>query len=373
MKLLHTISSFDVFGPEKTIINECLAFEEKGWKCKIINIWEREDIPFTAKVKASGVSYECLTTPKKLDLNIIRKLRKILKIQNVDIIHSHGYKADLYSLLASLRINIPLVTTIHGWTSENIKVKIYERIQVFIWRFFQKVICVSNAYRKVALSYNVPKEKLLVIYNGIKREKRNQIISREEVHKILSIEGEKIVVAIIGRIGIEKGHRAFLNAARRILEKRDNLAFVIIGEGAERKEMEKYARELGIQKDVIFTGHRDDVISLYNGIDIIGITSLREGLPNVLLEAMMNQVPVVAMSVGGIPEVIISDKQGILVQPKDIEAFTQGVESLIIDSSKRKRIGIEAKKRIEKKFLFSQRVNAISELYNKLITNTKLV
>lgn len=364
MRLIHVISSYDVFGPEKTVINECLALAERGWECTLINIWEEEDIPFTEKAIAAGVSYRCLTTPKKLDFAVIKRLRDIFRDSKAELVHSHGYKADLYSLLSAFNIQVPLVTTVHGWTSENLKVRFYERLQVFIWRYFQKVICVSKAYREVARSYNVPEKKLLVIYNGIKKKSQDMVESKSKVCDRLKISDQKIVIAIIGRLGIEKGHKDFLNAARAILQKRDDVVFVIIGDGAERERLEQYSRDLGIDRDVLFTGHRDDVNVLYCGIDIVGMTSVREGTPNVLLEAMLNEIPVVAMSVGGIPEVIENEEQGILVEPSDVESFTHGLERLISDSKLRKDIGLAARNRIEEAFLFSGRIGNMMELYN---------
>jgi glycosyltransferase involved in cell wall biosynthesis len=374
MRIIHTISSYDVFGPEKTTINECLALSTMGWDCGIVNFWESADIPFTAKVRAASIPYQCFVSRSKFDRASIHSLWRVLRTTACEMVHSHGYKADLYSLFTARLAGVPVVTTIHGWTSENLKVRLYERLQAFLWRFFDRVICVSESYRKVAQALGVPSKKLVVVHNAIQAPSLPAISplqARIATRNALGIPGSHIVVAIIGRLGVEKGHRYLLEAASRVLHVRRDVAFLIVGDGAERSALETEARRLQLAGNVIFAGHRNDMPSIYAAIDILAITSLREGLPNALLEAMLNAKPVVAMAVGGIPEVIRTREEGVLVPAGDVACFASELLRLIADRDARQDIGSNARARILDQFLFPRRMERIRSLYQELAVPTR--
>lgn len=359
--LIHTISSYDVFGPEKTILNECRDLLDEGWPCRIVNLWERDDIPFSDKVRARDIPYTCLSSNRKFDFGLVRALAAELPAGA--IAHSHGYKADFYTVLAARRARVAAVTTVHGWTSENVKVRLYERLQAFSWRFFDRVIAVSRSYLELAQAAGVPANKLELIYNGIKPKAAGGANRRSALRTELGIPVDALVVAIIGRLGPEKGHRAFLQAAATIAGVRADTHFLIVGEGAEHAALQAYVAERGLDARVAFAGHRDDVDALYDAIDVVAIASLREGLPNVLLEAMLNGVPVVAMGVGGIPEVIPSAEYGVVVPPGDVVRFTRELTALLADPARRQRIGAKAQQRIADEFLFSRRTEKMKALY----------
>ena len=150
MKLIHTLSASDVFGPEKTVVNECVALRAAGWDCQIVNFWDTDAIPLVAKVRAAGIPFHTIASRRKFDIGAIRGFAQLLCAHGRPLVHSHGYKADLYSLLGARLARAPVMTTVHGWTSENAKVRLYEKLQAFLWRYFDRVVCVSESYRALA-------------------------------------------------------------------------------------------------------------------------------------------------------------------------------------------------------------------------------
>lgn len=365
--VVHTISAFDVFGPEKTVINECLALREAGWESVVVNFWDEEEAPIARKVAAAGVRYVCIPSRGKLDWHAVGALRKLIGDRSV-VVHSHGYKADLYSLIAARRERRPVVTTVHGWTSENLKVKLYEGLQSVTWRFFDRVICVSESYRKVARRRGVPEARLARIPNGIKPGYAAPVAERERegLRATLGIAARDTVVAIIGRLGIEKGHHLFVEGARRLLASGSEAVFLIIGEGAERSRIEGLIGAGGLGGRVKLLGHRDDVARLYSVIDVLAICSVREGLPNVLLEAMLNGIPAVATAVGGIPEVVQSGVNGVLAAPGDDEGHIRALEALVADPGRRAQLGRAARETILREYLFDRRMERIMAIYAAL-------
>lgn len=369
MRLIHILSAFDVFGPEKTVLNECAALNQAGWDTEIINFWHADDVPLAAKAKARGLKFSTIVSARKFDAAAIRTLYRRLREGGTPLVHSHGYKADLYTLIAARLAGAPPVTTVHGFTSENLKVRCYEKLQAFTWRYFDRVFCVSESYRRVARGAGVADGKLIVVPNGIPGTYRLAVTSeaRRAGRAALGLSEGQVAIAIIGRLGIEKAHGMFLESAANVLRLHPATRFFIVGEGPERGRIEALATRLGIADRVRLLGHRDDLPEFYPAIDVLAITSLREGFPNVLLEAMLHGVPAVAVAVGGIPEVIRDGFDGLLVPPRDVGACSEAMARMVADPALRHRLGVRAREKVIGEYLFEQRVRKVDGLYRDVL------
>ncbi len=364
--VVHVTSAEDVFGPEKTVINECLALQAQGWQAKVANIWPSDETPFARKVRAAGIECHHIPARRQIDRGALRALSELLDSSDRPVVHSHGYKADAYSALAAWRTKTPSMTTVHGWTSENFKVRVYERVQSLLWRFFDRVVCVSDSYARTALAAGVPSQRTSVVRNAIHAEYATDPKSRE-VRVELGLPAVAVVVAIIGRLSIEKGH-AFLLDAIAALPGRSNIQLLVIGDGPERSNLERHSAALGLSGQTTFLGHRNDTPRLYGAVDILAIASAREGLPNVLLEAMLYGIPCVATAVGGIPEVISDGRNGLLVEPGALPAYKDALLRLATDLPLRRQLGANARETIMKEYLFSSRMERMMALYEDLDT-----
>jgi len=357
-------SAEDVFGPEKTVINECLALRDRGWQAIVANIWPTDDTPFARKVRSAGVDCRHIPAQRQIDRAALRALSEVLEACDRPIVHSHGYKADAYSILAARRTHTPAITTVHGWTSENFKVRVYERIQAFLWRFFDEVVCVSDSYARTALAAGVPSRRLTVVRNAIRAEYAINV-TPGDIRAELGLPRDAIVVAIIGRLSIEKGH-AFLLEALASLPGRAAIQLLVIGDGPERNSLERTASTLGVAGQTHFLGHRNDIPRLYGAVDILAIASAREGLPNVLLEAMLYSIPCVATAVGGIPEVIANGRNGLLVTPGSLPGYRDALHRLADDPVLRSQLGTQARSTILGEYLFTSRMERMMGLYGRL-------
>lgn len=368
MKLIHTLSASDVFGPEKTVVNECVALRAAGWDCQIVNFWDTDAIPLVAKVRAAGIPFHTIASRRKFDIGAIRGFAQLLRAHGRPLVHSHGYKADLYSLLGARLARAPVMTTVHGWTSENAKVRLYEKLQAFLWRYFDRVVCVSESYRALAARAGTPAAKLLVVHNGIREtyQTDSDVVARDRARAKLGLAPGELAVACIGRLGIEKGHRQLLEAAAHALPTCPQARFLIIGEGAERAAIETGIHDLGLSGTVRLLGHRDDLPAIYPALDVLAITSLREGLPNVLLEAMLHGMAVIATAVGGIPEVVRDGYDGVLIPPGDGVAYARAMAALLADAPRRRRLGEQARATVRAGFLFERRMERMTALYVSL-------
>jgi len=183
----------------------------------------------------------------------------------------------------------------------------------------------------------------------------------------LGVPSNTPLVAVFARLNELKGIEYFLRAVAGLIERFDNVRFLIVGDGASRVKLEKYAGQLGLNKHVLFLGFRLDVPILLSEISVSVLPTLSEGLSNSLLEAMAASVPVVATSVGGNPEVIQAGITGLLVPPRDAEALARAIGQFLEEPSLRTKFGLAGRERVRKEFALEQMTRATGSLYEELI------
>ena len=188
---------------------------------------------------------------------------------------------------------------------------------------------------------------------------------RERFREELGIDDETVLVGIVGRLTEIKNHRMFLNSIAR-LKGQTRMRFVVIGDGSLRENLEQQARSLGLQSDVIFTGGRRDPEYFYPALDIVALTSLNEGTPLTLIEAMANARPVVATSVGGVVD-LLADGRGICVPSGDEEAFASALKELAADRQLQKDLGARGLEFVERVYRKERLVEDIKRLYGELL------
>ncbi|MDD5680403.1 MAG: glycosyltransferase family 4 protein [Candidatus Omnitrophica bacterium] len=178
-------------------------------------------------------------------------------------------------------------------------------------------------------------------------------------------EKETVSVGIIGRLTPEKGHIFFLKAASSILKSHRNVSFIIAGNGYLKDELAEAAKHMGLGGNLEFTGTFKDISDIMDRIDILVLSSLTEGLPLVLLEGMAYGKPIVATDVGGVNELVVEDKTGFIVAPKDPEALANAILTLADDPQRRKKFADEAAKRFKDKYSSETLIPVIESIYHK--------
>jgi glycosyltransferase involved in cell wall biosynthesis len=175
------------------------------------------------------------------------------------------------------------------------------------------------------------------------------------------------LIGAVGRLSAEKGFDTLILAADQLLKHDLNVEVVIVGEGDERSRLEELIAGLNRQDRIRLVGYQSDVRELYQAMDVFALSSLREGLPNVLLEAMALEVPVVATRIAGVPQVVHDGDNGLLVDPGSIDQMVQALRRLTADQDLRARLAAEARKTIEESFSFEQRMRKIAKIYDQVL------
>lgn len=356
-------------GPEKTILLSAARHDPARVRADVCYLRSVRDLEFEhgvrARAREHGVAIREVEDERRLDLACVAKLRKLAR--SADVIHAHDYKTDLYGLLLGRGGGrARLVATAHGWTGENAKVRLYQRLDLLALRFYDRVIAVSGATRDVLLEGGVAEERVVVLPNGIDERAWHPRNEDGDLRRELGIAPGELVVGTVARLSLEKGVDQLLAAlpfANAELERRGRPRphVLVAGDGPERADLEWTARLRGIAAQVRFLGHRHDVRRVLNTLDVAVVPSRVENLPNALLEAMALGKACAAFSVGGVPEVL--GETGVLVRSFDREGLGRAIASLAADPAARERLGREARARVERHFSFADRLRRIEAIY----------
>ncbi len=235
----------------------------------------------------------------------------------------------------------------------------------FNYSGISKIICVSESTREVMKQTVEFVDKLDVIYDGVKVEKFQNVNALGLIDE-LGLEGKKIV-GNISAIVSEKDYFTFVDTAEVVLKKKSNVHFLIIGSGKDTTAIHNYILEKGLDSDITMLGFRTDVPELLSILDVFLMTSIMEGLGSTILDAFASKVPVVATNVGGIPEIVIHEKTGLLSEPKDVRSLSDNVIRLLENEGLISKITKEAFHLVESKFSTNTMVKLTIDVYESIV------
>ena len=279
-------------------------------------------------------------------------LYKILASENYDIVHTHGYFADIVGSVTSHLLNIPHIATCHGFISNDINLKIYKKIDKYSLRYCKRVIAVSRQIRRELLDEGIKESNVITIANAVDYTiGDNEIAAFRIERKIqLAVQEDEIIIGYVGRLSKEKGIEYLIRAGEILKKKNILFKILIVGEGNMRNELESEAYRMGLKDIILFTGFLTDVDRWLPVFDVFVLPSMTEGTPLALLEAMLYGIPVVASNVGGVPEIVKSEYNGILVNPGDTKGLADAICLLCENRELRTTLGKEARETVQTRY-----------------------
>lgn len=368
INILHLRSSGGLYGAEGVILTLAKELNNLGFNNYIvcINNFKNPHTELVDEAGKIGLSAESVPCRGRIDIKTIVAIRSSIKKYRIDILHCHDYKANFFGLFATMFLNISLITTNHLWTSETLILRFYEFLDGFLINGFHKVVAVSDEIKKELKKCVFKKSKIVTIYNGIDVNKYSLSSNGERIRKEFKIKDGYKIVGSVGRLSIQKGYDYFLEAARMVLDEMQQTVFLIVGDGILRRDLEEKVKRIGLINNVIFTGARTDVLDIYSCLDIFVLSSIREGLPMVILEALAMKKPAIATNVGGVSRVIKNERTGILLPPRNPEYLAQAIISLLKERDKAEFLALNGRKFIEEKFSSTVMAQKYNRIYEKL-------
>lgn len=364
-RVLIAIDTYNTGGPGKLILQFLKYGGEDICTPVVAGFWRgpQRKWQFREAVEALGVEFNVLHQAFAFDPMAIVQAYRLARKNRIEILESHGYKSHLVCLVLKKILNIPWIAYVHGWTSENLKVELYNQIEKKVLRFADRVIPVSrNLGSRLQLGRNGA-EKLVYIPNAAEPAAETAAI---DIRKLLGIGGNEILLAVVGRLSPEKGHCHLVEALKSVHAAGAGFKAVIVGDGQEREAISSAILQAGLEKSVIMVGYQEDVSSYYQASDMLVMPSLSEGMPMAALEAMMHARPVVATTVGGIPEVVEDGLTGLLVEPANPGALADAIIRMIGSREQLEAMGRRGRKRVEAEFSTGKRVSSIERIYKEV-------
>jgi len=380
-KILYLVTQSDFGGAQRYVfdLSTNLAYRQAGFSQKydvVVASGEPSFAKATAgkhgelreRLQGQGIRHIYISHLKRAilpwhDWLAFWQIVKLIKSEKPDIIHLNSSKISILGSLASKWCQVSGVRcqvyyTVHGWVfNEELpfwKKTLYKKLEKFTARFKNQIICLSEFDKQNAIKNKIaPAEKISVIYNG--REQIN-FLSRDEAREKLNIPKDTTAIGSIGNLYKNKGYEYLVKAISQLSGV--NCQVLIVGDGPERKKLKK-------EKNIKLPGNIPNASQLLPAFNIYVCSSIKEGLPYTILEAMQAGLPIVSTNVGAIPEVITDGKSGLLVELKNPEQLAEKIKYLIDNPDIAKRLGEQAKKDVAEKFSLKQMIEKTEELYDK--------
>jgi len=357
-------------GPDKTILHSPRPLLARGYRMLCAYMHPPHDPGFERlRHRAELCAAPLLSVPDRgpWDWKVVSRLLRLCRRERVDIWHGHDYKSNLLGLLLRRFWPMHLVTTVHGWVKHTRRTPLYYRLDRWCLRRYQKVLCVSPDLYDECLGLGLAPQRCLLLENAIDTAAYRRRRTLAEGKGALGIPPQRLVIGAAGRLSPEKGFDILIRAADMLLQSEVDLELHILGEGDDRSRLERIIAELGCAQRIKLAGYRADLRPYYEAMDVFALSSLREGLPNVVLEAMALEVPVVATAVAGLPRLIRDGVNGILVPAGDLAVLTEALMDVLRDPHRRDDLRRAARRTVQEQYSFERRIDRLTELYDELL------
>jgi len=354
-------------GPGRQLTAVAVALREFGVELSVITFQRRgrPTSPFQEHLRRAGVPFEVIPESSRTDVRVLSRLRGAITRFRPHIVQTHSYRpAALVTTLRALPTPWRWIAFFHGVTNEDRKVSFYNWLDRRLLGLADRVVVMSKAQLAALPTLG---SRVRMVHNAVLPD---AVTVDAAAQLVIPPSLSRPVIGAIGRLSAEKGFGVLLRALRLLIDDGRRCSLVIAGDGPERETLMRIRDEQGLGDAVHFLGPVHPIAPLYHELDVVAIPSFSEGLPNVLLEALAADRPVVATAVGAIPEVLANSDAGELVEPGSAESLAAGLVRALdrLDDCKRR----EARRAAVDAFSLERRALAHVSLYRELLEPSRV-
>lgn len=372
--VLHIIDSFDQGGTERQAVQLVrLLHESNRYRVHLACIHDQGVL--RDEVERLGIG-EITAYPLNSFFNRnfarqLRRLRSVLREREIDIVHTHGLYTNVFGIIGAAMARVPVRIASRRETG-GLRNGVRRWGERRAFSLSNIIIANAEAVRRELIAEGVPSEKVVTVYNGldVERVAPQAVLEREEALDLLGLpqkETRRFVTIVANVRHPVKDHPMFLRAARRVRDEIPQAAFVVAGEGELLTSLRALAVELGIERDVFFTGRCEHVAELLAISEVCVLSSRAEGFSNAILEYMAAARAVVATDVGGAREAISEGETGYLVPSGDEAAMAERIISLLNDPERTREMGNRGRLAVREKFSCEAQLERTERLYDELM------
>lgn len=321
-----------------------------------------------------------------------KKIKKIIDDFKPDIVHTHASKAGTLGRLAAFSSKVPVVVhTFHGHVFHSYfnktKTAVFKKIEQNLAKKSSCIVAISEKQREeLALVHKIaPLEKFAIVPLGfdLTRFQEDYLLKRTSFRKAYNIQDDEVAIGIIGRLVPVKNHSLFLQALKIVLQKTNKkVRAFIVGDGEDREKIRVQALELGIPyieenfdkqtAPLCFTSWIKEIDHVNAGMDVVALCSLNEGTPVSLIEAQASGTPIVSTNVGGIENIVLDKRTGLLSDLEDIEQYAENLLTLVENENMRLEMQKYGWKHVKDQFSYHRLVKDMDALYTNLLAKVKM-
>jgi len=360
MRVTHVLAPATFGGLERVVHALSTGQQRRGHRVDVVLFLEAgvEEPFLAAQLRGTGVSVVTVVTSGRAYWTQLRRLREHCMAVRPDVIHSHGYLPDVLSRILIGRVPARRVSTVHGFIGGTRRGRLYEWLQCRAYGSMEAV-AVSKKLAADLVRRGVEEARVHTIPNAVPPAR--EPFSREVARKRLGVSKDLFSIGWVGRVSHEKGLDVLLDATKLLNDL--PIQLTVVGDGPARRHLEAFGAEA--RGRVNWAGVHDDASRMLAAFDLVVLSSRTEGTPMILLEAMSASVPVVATSVGGIPDVI-SQKEGVLVPPENPAALAEGIRAVYTDKPAAAKRADAARARLAAEFSVDSWLDRYDSLYASL-------
>lgn len=360
LKILQLSSEKSWRGGEQQIAYLILYLKSKNVD---VVVCARKNSAFSTWCSENEILCYNLGFKNGVDIKTALRIKQIAEKEKVDIINSHSGKSHSLAYLASkFGLDKPMV--VHRRVDFPLKTRGFS-LAKYNYKNVKSIICVSNAIASLVKQIVQNPERVATVYSGIDPQRFNHDSPTGYIHKEFNIDRSKMLIANISAIAPHKDYETFLLTVRDVSVVRNDCHFLIVGDGSLESETQKLAKALKLDDRVTFTGFRKDIADLFRELTLFLITSDNEGLGTTVIDALYNRIPVVATRAGGIPELVINEKQGYLCDIGDYRCLAAKINYLLDSEKLRAEMAENAFQR-SKKFTNEQMGAGVLKIYREI-------
>jgi glycosyltransferase involved in cell wall biosynthesis len=385
MRVLHIIDSGGLYGAEVMILNLMVEQAKLGVQPMLASIGEKGVQQKEIEVEAArrGIIVEAFRMRRGPNFLGARAVLHYARCERADLLHSHGYKANiLFGFLPRTLRKLPIVTTLHGWTSAvtSGRLRLYEWLDKHSLRFIDAVVLVSGSMMGLAALKGCDAAKVHVVQNGIpgaEHEIKGPIVGScnggisadtNADPAILRFCRRAPTVGSVGRLSFEKGYLNLIDAIRSLRERDIDIQLIIIGEGPERPFLENRVKQTGLGKFVCLPGYRQNARDYIPFFKIYSLPSLTEGLPVSVLEAMAAGVPIVATPVGGVPDLLEDGLGGVLTDSTSNNDISAGILKVILNPDMAAKMAERSRIMVKRFYSIEATARGYLDIYSSVLS-----
>lgn len=363
LSILHIIAPSAIGGGERVVQTLAIGLRQLGHNVAVAAVIDpgQDDHPFLGPLLDGNVEVNPLLVSPRAYLRERRLIHELCRRLRPDVVHTHGDRPDVIDAGVARRLGVATVTTLHGASLFTGRARIYNWLQRAVLRRFDAVVAVSRALAEAAVRDGVPQDRVHLLPNAWTDDADSA--DRVSARRALGLTPDGFVVGWVGRLIRVKGGDIFLKALAMLSDL--PLSAAIVGDGPERAALESQAASLGLRERVKFVGQVANAAPLFSAFDLFVLSSRSEGSPITLFEAMAAGIPIVASSVGGVPDVL-SETEGRLVPPGDPIALSQAIRAVHSDVGEAEQRAAEARRRLTSDFALEPWLARYEDIYRRI-------